>query len=72
MPQSIPDIPKSRGRPSTGGRKPGVLVRLPEDELFAVDSWCSRWEQRTGKKITRPEALREMIRVVIRMGGLND
>ena len=47
-----------------------MLVRLQPDDLAVVDDWCARWEARTGKPISRPEALREMIRVIIKMGGL--
>lgn len=48
------------------------MVRLQPDDLTVVDGWRERWEARTGKAISRPEMLRELIRVVIKMGGLDD
>lgn len=69
--ESSRDIRKSRGRPATG-RGEGILVRLQPNDLAIVDDWRVRWEARTGKPISRPEVLREMIRVVIRLGGMTD
>lgn len=56
MTPSIPDIPKSRGRPKSGGRKPGILVRVPEDELAKIDDWIERQDD----KPSRPEAIRRL------------
>lgn len=70
MTSSIPDTPKSRGRPSTGGRKPGVMVRIPEDELAALDRWIEEdSELVAGRKLSRPEALRRLaIEALQKMG----
>lgn len=57
MSTSISDIPKSRGRPSTGGRKTGIMVRVPDDELAALDGW--REQQKP--EPSRPEAIRRLI-----------
>lgn len=54
MSQSIKDIPKKRGRPSSGGRQAGVLVRMPADELALLDRFIA--EQKPD--MSRPEALR--------------
>lgn len=51
------DIPKKRGRPSTGGRKEGVLVRLPDEMLSALDAW--RAEQ--PGEMSRPDAVRTIL-----------
>lgn len=59
MDTSIPDIPKSRGRPSTGGRKEGLLVRIPASELQSLDQWIEQDSLMVaGRKLSRPEALR--------------
>lgn len=70
MPSST-DTKNLGGRPRTGIGTP-VMVRLQPDDLTVVDGWRDRWETRTGKPISRPEMLRELIRVVIKMGGLDD
>lgn len=57
MPSSIPDTPKSRGRPSTGGRKTGVMVRMPDEELAALD----KWRESQSPEPSRPEAIRQLV-----------
>ena len=57
MTASITDIRKGRGRPATGGRKPGVLVRLPEAELAALDEWIAQQPEPT----SRPRAIRRLV-----------
>lgn len=52
--QSIRDIPNKRGRPSTGGRQPGVMVRLRPEELAALDAF--RGDE------TRPAAIRAILK----------
>jgi hypothetical protein len=55
MSTSIAVIPKRRGRPGTGGRKELIGVRMPSDELAALDAWIAT---QPDPKPTRPEALR--------------
>jgi hypothetical protein len=58
MAKSIRDIPKKRpGRPSTGGRKSGILVRLPVDQLETLDAWIGRQDDEP----SRPEAIRRLV-----------
>jgi hypothetical protein len=57
------DIPKKkRGRPSTGGRREGVLVRLEPAQFKALDSWIAKQDA----PLTRPEAIRAMIAAEIK------
>ena len=57
MSQSIADIPKKRGRKPQGGRQPGILVRMGEAEIAAVDSW----RDGQGDQPSRPEAIRRLV-----------
>jgi hypothetical protein len=58
MAKSIRDIPKKRrGRPSTGGRREGILVRLEPDQFDALDGWISKQDDEP----TRPEAIRRLV-----------
>jgi 2-haloacid dehalogenase len=57
MAKSIEDIPKKRGRKKTTGRGTGVLVRLHEPTLAALDEWRAGDEQ----KLSRPEAIRRLV-----------
>jgi hypothetical protein len=62
MRKSIRDIPKKkRGRPASGGRGEGILVRLQPDRLAAVDAWIARQTA----PMTRPEAIRAMLDAVL-------
>jgi hypothetical protein len=63
MNTSIADIPKKRGRPSTGGRRDGILVRVPQPMLDDLDAW--RLSQ--PKPLSRPEAIRAMVAAVLLM-----
>jgi Ribbon-helix-helix protein, copG family len=57
MAKSIRDIPKKRrGRPSTGGRREGILVRLDPEQLEAVDDWIIQRDE-----VSRPEAIRRLV-----------
>jgi hypothetical protein len=63
MMKSIRDIPnKKRGRPSTGGRREGILVRLEPEQLAGLDTWAERQDGPT----SRPEAIRRLVEI-----GLN-
>lgn len=59
MKTSIPDIPNKRGRPSTGGRQPGIMVRLRPEDLETLDAWRA---QGPGKTLSRPEAIRRLLK----------
>src|SRR5580704_741590 len=58
MQPSIPDIPKKRGRPSTGGRQKGIMLRLDPANLSALDDWISAQPE---PRPTRPEAIRRLL-----------
>jgi hypothetical protein len=59
MAKSIWDIPKKkRGRPSTGGRRAGILVRLETDQFGALDAWIAKQKV---PGLTRPEAIRRLV-----------
>ena len=62
MRKSIRDIPKKkRGRPASGGRGEGILVRLQPDRLAAFDAWIASQTA----PMTRPEAIRAMLDAVL-------
>jgi len=52
--KSIVVAPKRRGRPPSGGRDPGVHIRLPEDLLAAIDRLAAE------EGISRSEAIRRL------------
>jgi hypothetical protein len=58
--KSIRHIPKKkrRGRPPTGGRREGLLVRLEAAQFDALDAWISRQDE---PNLSRPEAIRRLI-----------
>jgi hypothetical protein len=62
MAKPVRDTPKKkRGRPATGGRGEGILVRLQPDRFTAIDAWIA--EQST--PMTRPEAIRAILDTVL-------
>lgn len=61
----IPDIPK-RGRPPTGGRQEGVMVRMPADLLADLDQYIRIVADRGEPTMTRPEAVRDIVRRFLR------
>jgi hypothetical protein len=63
MAKSIKGIPKKRGRgrPSTGGRREGVMVRLQPSQLAALDAWIAKQDA----PLTRPEAIRAMMETIL-------
>jgi hypothetical protein len=59
-------IPKrKRGRPATGGRGEGILVRLQPNRLTAIDAWIA--EQ--SAPMTRPEGIRAILDTVLRIAA---
>ena len=62
MTASIGDIPKKRGRKPSGGRKDAILVRMPPDQLEAVDVWASGQPDAP----SRPEAIRRLVDIALR------
>jgi hypothetical protein len=59
MAKSIAEIPKKRrGRPSTGGRREGLLVRLEARQFDALNAWI---EQQKEPDLSRPEAVRRLV-----------
>jgi hypothetical protein len=60
MRKSTRNIPKKRGRgrPSTGGRKPGVFVSLDAQQFRKIDEWIA---QQADSTLKRPEAIRRLI-----------
>jgi hypothetical protein len=61
-PSRLSDNKKKMGRPATGiGTMVGV--RLQPDQLAALDNWIA---QQPDPKPTRPEAVRQIIRIVAR------
>ena len=62
MAKSIRDIPKKRrGRPSTGGRRDGILVRLESGQFDALDAWIVK--QGDKNELSRPEAIRRLVEI---------
>ena len=69
MARSITDTRKRRGRPtlyegSEGKGAPQVSVRLPPDELAAIDGWISKQKEPP----SRPEAIRRLVAMALRKG----
>ena len=61
---SINDIEKrSRGRPTTGSTP--VLVRLPPDELAAIDAWIKK--EHDGA--SRPMGIRRLVEIGLKVKG---
>jgi hypothetical protein len=66
MSRSIKDIPKKgRGRPPTGGRREGVMVRLGPDQFDALDAWIMK----QAAPLTRPEAIRRLVELGLKAKG---
>lgn len=63
MAKSIRDIPKKqRGRPSTGGRREGVMVRLDPAQFEALDDWINKHNVES-----RPEAIRRLVEIGLKV-----
>ena len=50
------------GRPAVGST--GIMVRMPPSDLAALDKWIARQPG----EITRPQALRAMMAMVVELG----
>jgi hypothetical protein len=59
MSKSIKDTPKKRGRgrPPTGGRREGVMVRLEPAQFETLDVWIKTH----APDLSRPEAIRRLV-----------
>ena len=65
MAKSIRDIPKKKpGRPSTGGRREGILVRLETDQFGALDGWIAKQKE---PGLTRPGAIRRLVELGLKV-----
>lgn len=58
MAETIFDNRKLRGRPRVGSELIGV--RVPPDQLAALDAWIAGHLAETGEPLSRPEALRRL------------
>jgi metal-responsive CopG/Arc/MetJ family transcriptional regulator len=56
---------RGRGRPPTGQAMPMFPLRIPAEMLGEVDAWVKR----EGLAISRPEALRQLIRTALDAKG---
>jgi hypothetical protein len=62
MAKSTRDVPKKKpGRPATGARGEGILVRLQPDRFTAIDAWIAK----QAIPMTRPEAIRAILDSVL-------
>ena len=52
---------RGRGRPKQRGRGLGILVRLHEEELLALDAWINF----AGAQVSRPVALRQLAQLAL-------
>ena len=67
MAKSIRDIPKKKlGRPPTGGRREGILVRMETEQFDALDAWIAK---RKEPGLTRPEAIRRLLELGLKAKG---
>ncbi|ATP20400.1 hypothetical protein BV87_19805 [Sphingobium yanoikuyae] len=57
---TIPDTSKKRkrGRPSTGGQMPGIMVRMPAGDVAELDAWIAVQPDQP----SRPEAIRRLMK----------
>jgi hypothetical protein len=58
MGKSIRDIAKRPGRPKTTGPGTGVMVKMHDPQLDAIDAWISKQKE---PDLTRPEAIRRLV-----------
>jgi len=58
---SIDDVRKrGRGRPKVGAEP--ITVRIPPDQLAALDAWIERQDE---PRPTRPEAIRRLLETIL-------
>jgi hypothetical protein len=61
MAKSIRDIAKrSAGRPKTTGPGTGILVKMHDPQLDAIDAWIAKQQE---SDLTRPEAIRRLVEI---------
>jgi hypothetical protein len=65
MAKSITDIPKRRGRPSTGGRDPMIGARFPPELTARVDAWAGKIDG----GIPRADAIRRLVELGLKAKG---
>jgi hypothetical protein len=66
MAKSIRDIAKKRvGRPKTTGLGTGILVRMHDGNLRALDAWISKQKEPP----SRPEAIRRLVEMGLKAKG---
>jgi hypothetical protein len=59
MAKSIRDIAKrTAGRPKTTGPGTGILVKMHDPHLGAIDAWIGKQKE---PGLTRPEAIRRLV-----------
>ena len=68
MAKSVRDSTKSNpkmGRPKTTGPGEPQVVRMPDEQLEAIDDWI----EAQGEKISRPEAIRRLVEIGLKAKG---
>jgi Ribbon-helix-helix protein, copG family len=63
MKKSIKVAPKRRGRPPSGGRDPGVHIRLPKEMIAAIDAYSAAGQ------VNRSEAIRRLVEIGLKAKG---
>jgi hypothetical protein len=66
MAKSIRDIAKRAGRPKTTGPGTGVLVKMHDPQLDAIDTWIAKQHE---SDLTRPEAIRRLVELGLKAKG---
>jgi Ribbon-helix-helix protein, copG family len=59
MKKSIKVAPKRRGRPPSGGRDPGVHIRLPKEMIEAIDAYSA------AEQVNRSEGIRRLVEIAL-------
>jgi len=68
MAKSVRDSTKSNpkmGRPKTTGPGEPQVVRMHDEQLEAIDDWI----EAQGEKISRPEAIRRLVEIGLKVKG---
>ena len=63
MGKSIRDIAKRPGRPKTTGPGTGVMVKMHDPQLDAIDAWISKQKE---PDLSRPEAIRRLVEIALK------